>query len=339
MLLTKSCKKVAQNYCCKPCDYVTSRKSSYDKHILTAKHKVANSFNILNKETTEKREKMVVQTVDAVVTDRDFICTTCKKEYKSRVGLWYHSKHCSTTGEIDNGAVILETDSFIKGSDEFKLLTNLVVELVKQNNEFKELVLDQNKQLHEMASKICTNSGTSNMNINSNNNNNTNKFNINFFLDEKCKDALSISDFVGQLQIDNDDLEETGRLGFAKGISKIFINGLKELDLYKRPLHCSDAKRETLYIKNDENEWIKDNDDKTILTKAIKDVANKNIKQISEWQKTNRAYTDPDSKVNDKYMKIVFESMPGTTKEETYRNYEKIVKNVVRDCVIPITEK
>ena len=341
MLLTKSCKKVAPKYCCESCDYVTSRKSSYDKHILTAKHKVAISFNILNKEITENKEIKeinVEQLINAVATEHDFICGTCKKEYKSRVGLWYHSKHCFITGEMDNGTIVLETDSFIKGSNEFKLLTNLVVELVKQNNEFKELVLDQNKQLHEMATKICTNSGTSNTNINSNNNN-TNKFNINFFLDEKCKDALSISDFVGQLQIDNDDLEETGRLGFAKGISKIFINGLKELDLYKRPLHCSDAKRETLYIKNDENEWIKDNDDKTILTKAIKDVANKNIKQISEWQKTNTAYTDPDSKVNDKYMKIVFESMPGSTKEETYRNYEKIVKNVVRDCVIPITEK
>lgn len=324
MLLTKSCNKNAPNYCCEPCDYVTSRKSSYDKHVLTAKHKKATSFNILNKAKTEK---------DTAATEHEFICTTCKKEYKSRVGLWYHQKHCSTTGEICDG-----TDGFIGGTNEFKLLTNLVVELVKQNNEFKELVLDQNKQLHEMTTKICSNSGTNNNNINSNNNN-TNKFNINFFLDEKCKDALSISDFVGQLQIDNDDLEETGRLGFAKGISKIFINGLKELDLYKRPLHCSDAKRETLYIKNDENEWIKDNDDKTILTKAIKDVANKNIKQISEWQKTNRAYTDPDSKVNDKYMKIVFESMPGSTKEETYRNYEKIVKNVVRDCVIPITEK
>jgi hypothetical protein len=143
MLLTKSCKKVAPNYCCEPCDYVTSRKSSYTKHILTAKHKVANSFNILNKEITENKEikeTNVEQLINAVVTDRDFICTTCKKEYKSRVGLWYHSKHCSTTGEIDNGTIVSETDSFIKGSDEFKMLTNLVVELVKQNNEFKELV-------------------------------------------------------------------------------------------------------------------------------------------------------------------------------------------------------
>ena len=207
-----------------------------------------------------------------------------------------------------------------------------MVELVKQNNDFKDLVLDQNKQLQEMATKI----GTCNNNINSNN---TNKFNINFFLDEKCKDALTIKDFVDQLQIDNDDLEETGRLGFAKGISKIFINGLKDLDLYKRPLHCSDAKRETVYIKNDENEWIKDNDNKTILTKAIKDVANKNIRQISEWQKNNREYSDPDSKVNDKYMKIVFEAMSGSTVEESHKNYEKIVKNIVKDCVIPNTEK
>jgi hypothetical protein len=355
MLLTKSCEKVAPNFVCESCNYVTNRKSSYGKHILTAKHKNSESFNTFNtvkkvaiiKEKEKEQEKEWETEED---TEQKFACITCKKHYKSRVGLWYHTKHCIKEPTTQTNRVTIKepttqtnrvtikepttqtNEVAAMGSNEFKILTNLVVELVKQNNDFKELVLDQNKQLQEMASKI----GTCNNNINSNN---TNKFNINFFLDEKCKDALTITDFVDQLQIDNDDLEETGRLGFAKGISKIFINGLKDLDLYKRPLHCSDAKREILYIKNNENEWIKDNDDKTILTKAIKDIANKNIRQISEWQKNNREYTDPDSKVNDRYMKIVFEAMSGSTVEESHKNYEKIVKNIVKDCVIPNTEK
>jgi len=340
MLLTKSCEKVAPIFICESCDYNTNRKSSYDKHILTAKHKNSEIFNKFNnvkkvaiiKEKENQIEKEVEKEDDP---DKKFACINCKKHYKSRVGLWYHIKHCvkeptTHTNSVTNKEPTTQTNEV--SSNEFKILTNLVVELVKQNNDFKDLVLDQNKQIQEMAAKI----GTCNNNINSNN---TNKFNINFFLDEKCKDALTIKDFVDQLQIDNDDLEETGRLGFAKGISKIFINGLKDLDLYKRPLHCSDAKRETVYIKNDENEWIKDNDNKTILTKAIKDVANKNIRQISEWQKNNREYSDPDSKVNDKYMKIVFEAMSGSTVEESHKNYEKIVKNIVKDCVIPNTEK
>ena len=328
MLLTKSCEKVAPNFICESCDYVTNRKSSYDKHILTAKHKNSEFFNKFNnvkkvaiiKEKEKEKEKEVEEEFEKEDTDKKFGCINCKKHYKSRVGLWYHVKHCvkeptTQTHEVANKESTGQTAELC--SNEFKILTNLVVELVKQNNDFKDLVLDQNKQLQEMAAKI----GTCNNNINSNN---TNKFNINFFLDEKCKDALTIKDFVDQLQIDNDDLEETGRLGFAKGISKIFINGLKDLDLYKRPLHCSDAKRETVYIKNDENEWIKDNDNKTILTKAIKDVANKNIRQISEWQKNNREYSDPDSKVNDKYMKIVLKPCPVPLS----KNHTKIMKKL-----------
>ena len=152
-------------------------------------------------------------------------------------------------------------------------------------------------------------------------------------LNETCKDAMNIMDFVSQLQVGIKDLEETGRLGFAEGISKIFIKGLKQINVNDRPIHCSDSKRETLYIKSN-NEWAKENEDNVVLTNAIKHVAHKNIKQISEWTKEHPEYNDPDSKENDRYLKIVSESMSGTTKEETVKNYNKIIKNIVKETVI-----
>ena len=155
-------------------------------------------------------------------------------------------------------------------------------------------------------------------------------------MNETCKNAMNIMDFVNQLQIGNNDLEETGRLGFANGISRIFINGLKKMNIPDRPIHCSDFKRETIYIKNN-NEWNKESEQKTLLTNAIKHVTHKNIKQISEWTKINPEYNDSSSKVNDKYLQIVSESMSGTTEEETNKNYSKIVKNILKETVIDKT--
>jgi hypothetical protein len=169
---------------------------------------------------------------------------------------------------------------------------------------------------------------------NNNNNNNNNKtFNLQLFLNETCKDAINLTDFVNQIQVSISDLEETGKLGYAEGISKVFIKNLNDIDYSNRPIHCSDSKREILYIKDD-NQWIKDDEQKTNLTKAIKQVANKNIKKISEWQQLNPEYNNPDSKQNDKYMKIVLNSMSGSTKEEADKNYEKIAKNIAKEVVI-----
>jgi hypothetical protein len=144
---------------------------------------------------------------------------------------------------------------------------------------------------------------------------------------------MNIMDFVSQLQVGIKDLEDTGRLGFAEGISKIFINGLKQMDVSDRPIHCSDFKRETLYIK-DKDQWSKDNEDKSVLTNAIKHVAHKNIKQISVWTKDHPEYNDSTSKQNDKYLKIVSESMSGSSQEETNKNYIKIIKNIVKETLI-----
>ena len=187
-------------------------------------------------------------------------------------------------------------------------------------------MLDQNKNMLELAK----NSGNNHHNTTNNNNNN---FNLQFFLNDTCKDAMNIMDFVSQLQVGVNDLEETGRLGFAEGISKIFIKGLKQINVNDRPLHCSDSKRETLYIKSN-NEWTKENEDKIILTNAIKHVAHKNMKQISEWTKDHPEYNDSDSKQSDKYLQIVSEAMSGSTKEEAIKNYNKIIKNIIKETVI-----
>jgi hypothetical protein len=144
---------------------------------------------------------------------------------------------------------------------------------------------------------------------------------------------MNIMDFVSQLPVSIKHLEDTGRLGFAEGISKIFIDGLKQINVTDRPIHCSDPKRETLYIKNN-NEWNKETDNKIILTNAIKHVAHKNIKQITEWTKIHPDCTNSESKKNDKYLKIVSESMSGSSEEESKKNYSKIIKNIVKETVI-----
>jgi hypothetical protein len=140
-------------------------------------------------------------------------------------------------------------------------------------------------------------------------------------------------DFVNSLTIQLTDLENIGRLGYTEGISKIFINGLKQLDIFKRPIHCSDLKRETLYVK-DENIWEKDSEEKGKIKQAIKSIANKNIKQIPDWQKENPSSQDTSTKKHDEYMKIVGESMGGFNAEEDERNYNKIIKNVAKEVTI-----
>jgi len=294
-MLTKSCEKVAIQFECKKCDYNTSRKSSYDKHLTTLKH-----IKLTNVNQNVAKSCAI-----------NWHCNTCNKQYKSRVGLWKHKKGC-------------EPNEYIKINNETKEITpEMIIKLIEQNKELQQTLLDQNKTIMNLANKAGTN--------NSFNNNKT--FNLQIFLNETCKDAINLTDFVNQIKITVGDLEETGKLGYAEGISKVFINNLKNIDYTQRPIHCSDSKRETLYIKN-ENQWQKDDEQKSNLTNAIKQVANKNIKQISEWQKINPNYSDPESKQNDRYMKIVLNSMSGSTKEESDKNYEKIVKNVVKEVII-----
>jgi hypothetical protein len=241
-------------------------------------------------------------------------CELCGKEYKARNGLWYHKQKCK----------LLKKEPISVINNNSQITPELIIELIHQNKELQQTLIDQNKTILELAQKAGNNN---------NNNNNNKTFNLQVFLNETCKDAINLSDFVNQIQVSINDLEETGKLGYAEGISKVFIKNLNDIDYSNRPIHCSDSKRETLYIKDD-NQWFKDDEQKTNLTKAIKQVANKNIKKISEWQQLNPNYSDPESKQNDKYMKIVLNSMSGSTKEEADKNYEKIVKNIAKEVII-----
>lgn len=274
--------KSSEIFFCKICDYSSSRKSQYVRHLATDKHKKRHLA------TSERSASL------------SFHCPMCKKVYKHHTSLCKHKKKCSEQKQ--------SVDS------------NLVIELLKQNQELQRTIIELSKE------KTVVN--------NFNNNNNNNKtFNLHFFLNEQCKDALNIKDFIDSIKIQLSDLEITGKIGYVEGISKVFIKNLKELDTTKRPIHCSDLKREILYVK-DENRWLKENDDKDKLQRAIKEVANKNIKQIIEWTKENPGCYDSNSKNNDKYLKIISNSMSGASVEEQQKNINKIISNVAKEVII-----
>jgi hypothetical protein len=306
-MATKKTQKNAYNFVCENCDFKSVNKYDYKRHLSTVKHKI----NALSTE--------YIKDLDTGINK--YTCDHCSKLFSDRSGLWRHKKKykCFEKETISN-----EDDS----KDDKELILEILkqnTELIKENSEFKQLMLEQNKTMTELAK----NAGYNNIHNTTNNNN----FNINLYLNETCKNAMNIMDFINQLPVSITNLEETGQLGFAEGISKIFINGLKQINVSDRPIHCADFKRETLYIK-DNNEWNKETDNKTILTNAIKHVAHKNRKQIFEWTKIHPEYNDSSSKENDRYLKIVSESMSGSSEEESNKNYSKIIKNIVKETVI-----
>ena len=238
-------------------------------------------------------------------------CENCNKEYKDRTGLWRHKKKCI----ID------------KSNLNEKCLTDkeFMIDLIKNNTEVQKMMMDVIKN------------GTHNTNSHNNITNNTtnNKtFNLNVYLNETCKDAMNITEFVNSINFNLEDLENTGRKGYIEGISNIFIKKLNNIEHHLRSIHCSDQKRETIYIKDDNNEWTKEGDDKPILTKAIKNVANQNIRQIKNWTEKYPDCTKSDSKKNDFYLKIVSNSMNGLTEEESKKNINKIISNIAKEVVI-----
>ena len=303
--------KLSLKFVCKNCDYRTSKKSNYNNHIRSAKH-AKSMFSNENKPQLS----------------HNYVCLLCSKEYKDNSGLWRHKKKCIASSnqeindEINEDAKYTPSISDLHSQDKQQ---QLIEYLLKENAEFKQMMVEQNNKMFELA-KNTGNNNTSNVT-------NNNNFNLNFFLNETCKNAMNIMDFVSQLQIGIKDLEDTGRLGFAEGISKIIINGLKHMDISDRPIHCSDFKREVVYIK-DNDQWNKETEDKPLLTNAIKHVAHKNIKQISAWAKEHPEYNDSASKQNDKYLRIVSNSMNGSNEEETNKNYNKIIRNIVKEIII-----
>jgi len=247
-----------------------------------------------------------------VLPNTKYHCENCEKTFNDRAGLWRHKKKC-----------LKEDDQYIDGIN-IKDKDALVLHLLKQNGELQNKIIEMAKNTSQI---------TNNTNNTNSHNTTNNAFNLNFFLNETCKDAMNISDFVSSIKLNLEDLENTGRQGYIEGISNIIITNLNNLEQCFRPLHCSDLKREVLYIKEN-NKWEKETSDKPILTKAIKIIANENIKQIKNWCEKYPDCTKSNSKKNDLYLKIVSNSMNGLTHEEGCNNINKIISNVAKQTVI-----
>jgi hypothetical protein len=261
--------KVAEKNYCKSCHYTCSKTSDYRKHLMTSKHKNRTFLNILEQNVAKSRQI--------------YSCRYCNKIYEARNSLWYHEKKCTINNKINVISMDIITPTE-KTPTEKKNDTNeneIVQFLMKENSDFKAVLLEQNKQIIELVNKT-NNSVFNNNNINCNNNNKT--FNLNMFLNETCKNAMNISDFADSIKLELSDLESVGELGYVNGISNIIIKNLKGLDITQRPIHCTDAKRETLYIK-DKDKWEKEGEQKEIILKFVNNVANKNIRMLNEFKK------------------------------------------------------
>jgi len=300
----KSQAKTGFKFYCKICDYGTCKKSGYDAHIATAKHKKVTNDYIMG-----QNQANIMPTFCQDSTKEKFRCS-CGKEYQHRQGLWRHNKICKTEYSEDPIKQILSPDITPE-------LIKLITELVKGQNGIQESIVE-----------LCKN-GTHNTN---NSHNNNKSFNLQFFLNETCKNAMNITDFVDSLQLQLSDLENVGDVGYIEGISNIIIKKLNTLDVTERPIHCTDKKRETMYIR-DENKWEKEDEKKVKMHKMVKKVANKNIKLISKFQEVYPDWKKCSSKFSDQFNKIVIESMGGTG-DNDYEKEEKIIKRVAKEVFV-----
>jgi hypothetical protein len=225
-----------------------------------------------------------------------------------------------------------EEEEYKENQDESTIVVNknTFIELLKQNNEFKDFILEQNKEFNnrflEQNNKIIELSQKENIVYNT-----TNHFNLNFFLYEKCKDAINIKEFIESIKLDFEDLEYVGCHGYVDGITKIFIDELKQLDLYKRPIHCTDLKREIIHIKED-NEWIKDNENHSNIKKVVEYIADKNWKMLALWQKEYPESAILDSRMYNMWLNIAKHSINPMDKYD--KNNMEIVRNIVKNVYV-----
>jgi hypothetical protein len=312
----------AMKFYCKNCHYGTSRKSSYDGHLLSAKHIKRRIGDVL-----ETNGDTILQKI----CSSKLTCEKCNKEYSSRNGLWKHKQICNSIKDYDSETNDKITDSNAESFDKDKLILMLInqnAELIKETSEFKNIMLEQ----QTMMMKVIENGSNNTTNNTTNNTNSHNKsFNLQFFLNETCKDAMNIMDFVDSIKLQLSDLEGVGELGYVEGISKIIVKNLKELDVTQRPVHCTDKKRETMYIK-DEDKWEKD-DEKVKLHKVVRRVTCKNQNLIPKFKEEHPDCGKYHSKFSDQYNKIVVESMGGPG-DNDFEKEEKIIKNISKQVFI-----
>ena len=279
------------DFYCDYCDYKCCKKYNFERHILSWKHAQLTKGDA---KTSKKEQK-----------EQKYCCQFCDKEYTSRNGLWKHKKKCNSPK--NNNENITDKD--------------LIMMLIKENSEFRKDQTD----IKEMILEIVKN-GVINNNI-SNTNSHNKVFNLNLFLNETCKNAMNITEFVDSIKLQLNDLMDVGEVGYVEGISKIIVKNLNNLNETERPIHCTDKKRETMYIK-DEGQWEKD-DKRIKLIKAVKKVANKNIKLLPTFREKYPDYNNSNSRTSDKYDKMMVEIMTSDIEKD-----EKIIKNISKATII-----
>jgi ribosomal protein L15 len=296
--------KNAEFYC-GYCDFKCFKKSNWNIHINTTKHNYrVNGNNMENAEIDKNAENMC----------------DCGKKYATKSGLWKHKPKCTFKNNMKNTVVKEETN------DKDDLILMLIKQnsaLIKETSDFKNLMIEQ----QNMMMKVIENGTHNTTHTNSHNK----AFNLNLFLNETCKDAMNINDFVESIKLQVSDLENVGEIGFVEGISNIIVKNLNALDVTKRPIHCTDKKREIIYIK-DENTWEKD-ESQCKMRRMIKKVVSKNQRLIPKFKEQNPEYNKSYSKVSDKYNKLIIESMGGSGDNDLEKE-NKIIRNIAKNIVV-----
>ena len=306
MNANKKMPKMPFFYCCEICNFKCSKNSNYDAHLLTAKHQKLTNANDLMPKNAEKCQI--------------YVCD-CGKEYKHMPSLCKHKKLCNQP-----------TVSDAKSSQENIQLTNLVIEIIKSNGEMQKQTHDFQNKILETFHEVMKNGTNNNNNTMINNNSHNKTFNLQIFLNETCKDAMNIMDFVDSLNLQLCDLERIGEVGFVTGISDIIIKNLKALDVSKRPIHCADTKRDVMYVK-DNDKWEKEQDDNKKLKKAIKYIAKKNSMNINLFKDKYPDCINSHSRKSDQFNKIYIEAYGGSGNEDV-DNENKIIKNIAKVVAI-----
>ena len=321
-------------YVCKFCDFSTSNKKDYTRHLSTRKHEI-NKMSMENPRNTQETPIITPE------NPKPYCCDYCNKSYKEPSGLWRHKKKClppptPTPALAQDPAPVPDQDT----SSNQPITAAMMIECMKQSKEIQSFLMEQNAKLMELYHKERANTMTNSNNNNTNNSNNT--FNLNFFLNEKCKDAITLDEFVTNLPVTVEDLVHTSQVGYVNGITDIFMKGLKDMDVYTRPIHCTDIKRETVYVKEPDG-WKKDvpeenTEEKPKLRLAVKRLARKNSLQLNNWIAENPECEDTNSQASEEFIKISDSLLGGVYDGEEVKFQNTIMRNVLRKVTIEETK-
>jgi len=330
--------KNAQKFLCEICQQLCSRRSDYDRHLLTAKHKtrtildvkvagncVIYDCSLCNYNTMKlcdwNKHIKTKKHLQWATSQNIYVCSTCNKQYNKYTSFWAHCKKCKP---FENNIIMS-----IEENDNVSIDINFVKKILEQNDELRNMLIIQGEQLNKQDEKLNELQTKQSTVINNTTNTMNNKFNLNVFLNEQCKDAMNLMDFVKNIQITNADIENNGQLGFIGGISKIFLDNLKQLSVYERPIHCTDVKRETMYIRSDDK-WQKE-EDNSKLQKAITEISRKSVAKINQWKTETPEYENMDSPEFMRGIVMSNNSMAGHNRE-SYA--DKIIKLLAKETMV-----